>query len=78
VDFGDGKSHPVTGAAAYDAISLKTVNDSTIWGLRTKAGKVVQTLVLEVSADGKSHTSTITGVTADGRALNDMVVYDKQ
>jgi hypothetical protein len=44
VDFDDGKSHPVTGVPAYDAISLKTVNDSTIWVLRIKAGKVVQTI----------------------------------
>jgi hypothetical protein len=41
----DGKSYPITGNPDYDAVSFKQVNDPTAWLIRTKAGKVVQTLV---------------------------------
>jgi hypothetical protein len=41
VIYDDGKSYPVTGVTAYDAVSYKRVNDSTWWSVRTKAGKVV-------------------------------------
>jgi hypothetical protein len=74
----DGKSYPVTGVPGYDATSAKIVNDSTLWTIRTKAGKVVQTLINVVSADGKTLTFTATGVTADGRQLNNVVVMEKQ
>src|ERR1700676_3573059 len=39
----DGKSCPVTGVPGYDAASAKIVNGSTLWTIRTKAEKLVQT-----------------------------------
>jgi ketosteroid isomerase-like protein len=45
---------------AYDASADKVVDNSTVWILRTKGGKVVQTLIAVVSADGKTNTITIT------------------
>jgi hypothetical protein len=74
----DGKSYPVTGNNAYDAESFKVVNDSTAWTIRTKAGKVVQTLTAVVSADGKTSTTTITGVNANGQPIYNVTVRDKQ
>jgi hypothetical protein len=75
----DGKSYPVTGnAAAFDAEAFRTVNDSTAWVIRTKAGKVVTTIVAEMSADGKSFTDTITGVNADGQPFYIVAVREKQ
>jgi hypothetical protein len=74
----DGKFHPVKGVSAYDASSFKIVNDSTTWCIRTKAGKVVQTLIIEVSADNKTLTVAIAGVTANGRYINNVNVSDKQ
>ena len=76
--FNDGKSHPVTGVPAYDAASDKEVNDSTAWVIRKKAGKVVQTLISETSADGKTWTRTTVGVTPNGQQLYNVAVYDKQ
>ena len=76
--FNDGKFHPAPGVPAYDAQAYKAVNDSAGWVIRTKAGKVVQTLIGELSADGKTQTITTAGVTADGRQINDFSVYDKQ
>ena len=78
VIFDDGKFHPTTGTPAWDAGSVKTVNDFTIWSLRTKAGKVVQTVIITVSPDGKSHTIATTGVDATGQQINNISVYDKQ
>jgi hypothetical protein len=78
VIFDDGKSHPTTGVPGYDASSIKTVNDFTIWDLRTKAGKVVQTLIVTISPDGKTHTIATTGVDATGQQINNVAVYDKQ
>jgi hypothetical protein len=78
VIFDDGKSHSVTGATAFDAASIKSVNDFTIWDLRTKAGKVVQTVVITISSDGKSHTTSTTGVNATGQQINNIGFYEKQ
>jgi hypothetical protein len=77
INFDDGKFHPV-GAPLYDAQADKVVNDSTAWIIRTKAGKVVQTLISEVSADGKTWTVTTAGVTPDGQQINNVLVRDKQ
>jgi hypothetical protein len=81
-DFGaisfDGKSYPVTGAPAYDASSYKQVNASTFESTRTKAGKVIQTVTIVLSADGKSRTVTTTGVDEKGQQINNVAFYDKQ
>jgi hypothetical protein len=74
----DGRSYPVTGNPDYDAVSFKQVNDPTAWLIRTKAGKVVQTLVSVVSADGKTWTLTTAGVTPNGQQLYNVVVREKQ
>jgi hypothetical protein len=76
--FDDGKFYPVTGVPGYDAQASKVVSESTAWGIRTKAGKVVQTLITELSADGKTWTLTIAGVNANGQPLNDVIVMEKQ
>jgi hypothetical protein len=76
--FDDGKSYPVTGNPAFDGQSFKRVNESTWWGIRTKAGKVVQTIILAVSADGKTETATNRGVNANGQQFYNVGVYDKQ
>jgi hypothetical protein len=44
-----------------------------VWAIRT--GKVVETLISELSPDG---TLTTTGVTPNGQPLNNVVVREKQ
>jgi hypothetical protein len=61
-----------------DAQASTAVNDSTAWVIRTKAGKVVQTLIGEYSADFKTWTITTAGVTPNGQQLYNVAVYDKQ
>ena len=77
INFDDGKFHSVRGPL-YDAQADKVVNDSTAWIIRTKAGKVVQTLISEVSADGKTWTVTTAGATPDGQQINNVLVREKQ
>ena len=74
----DAKSYPYTGNLAYDARSYKQVNASTFEVTRTKAGKVVQTLTIVLSVDGKSGTATTTGVDEKGQQINNVTVFDKQ
>jgi hypothetical protein len=74
----DGKPYPVMGVAAFDSEAFKTVNDSTVWIIRTKDGKIVSTVVSVMSADGKSYTDTIAGVNANGQQFNVVAVREKQ
>jgi hypothetical protein len=74
----DGEPYPVVGVAAFDAEAIKTVNDSTIWIIRTKDGKIVQTIVSVISADGKSLTDTGAGVNANGQPFYTVAVREKQ
>jgi hypothetical protein len=62
-----GKFHvqPWTAANTYEVI-------------RKKAGKVVQTSTNVVSKDGKTMTITTKGHNADGQAITNVSVYDKQ
>jgi hypothetical protein len=76
INFGEGRFHPVR-APLYDAQPDKVVNDSTAWITRTKAGKVVQTLISEASADGKTWIVTTAGVAPDGQQI-DNVLREKQ
>ena len=76
--FSDGKSYPITGSPAFDAASYKQVNASTSESTRTKAGRVVQTTTLVLSADGKSFTFTATGVDEKGQQINNVSVWEKQ
>jgi hypothetical protein len=78
MDFDDGQPHPVMGVPAYDAQSDKVINDHTTWVIRTKAGKMVQTLISVVSADGKTWTVTTAGVDTNGQQINNVIVRDKQ
>ena len=75
--FSDGKSYPITGSPAFDAASYKQVNASTSESTRTKAGRVVQTTTLVLSADGKSFTFTATGVDEKGQQINNVSVWEK-
>jgi hypothetical protein len=74
----DGKDHPLTGSAIADTVSLKRVDARTTDRTDKKGGKVVQTLRRVVSKDGKTMTVTTKGTNAQGQAVNNVVVFDKQ
>ena len=74
----DGKDYPLTGSAVADTVSLKRIDARTTDRTDKKGGKVVQTLKRVVSEDGKTMTVTVKGMTAQGQAVNNVVVFDKR
>jgi hypothetical protein len=74
----DGKDVVLTGSATSDHVSLKRINATTVERTDKKAGKVVQTITRVVSADGKTMTITTKGTNAQGQAVHNVGVYDKQ
>jgi hypothetical protein len=74
----DGKDYPVTGDPNTDTRSLKRVDDHTLGLTGKKAGKVVTTGLIVVSADGKTRTVSTSGTDSMGRMMKSTAVYDKQ
>jgi hypothetical protein len=75
----DGTSHPQPGGGnGFDADADGRVDAHTVIRSRTKAGKLVATQTGTVSPDDKTLTITTTGPDANGRAVNNIAVYDKQ
>ena len=74
----DGKDYPVTGDPVYDSRSYTVVDANTTNITVKKAGKVVGTGKIVVSADGKSRTLTTHSDDPKMTAFNNTAVYDKQ
>jgi hypothetical protein len=74
----DGKDYPVTGLPYGDTVSVKRIDTSTVESTIKNAGEVVMTVRSTVSKDGKRRTSVFKGKDAQGRDVNNVVVYDKQ
>jgi len=74
----DGKDYPVTGLSYGDTVTVKRIDANTIQTTIKKGGQVMMTVTSKVSADGKTRTSTFKGKDAQGRAVNNVVMYDKQ
>ena len=75
-----GKDYPVTGIAYADAdaVSVKRIDADTIEATMKKGGQVTMTVTTKVSKDGKTRTSTFKGKDAEGHAVHNVVVSDKQ
>ena len=74
----DGKDYPLTGSPAADTVTLRRIDARTTERVNKKGGKVVTTERREVAADGRRYTTVVTGTTADGKAINHHMVFDKQ
>ena len=74
----DGKDYPLTGSQTADTVSLKRIDARTTDRTDKKGGKVAQTLRRVVSQDGKTMTVTVKGTNAQGQAVNNIVVFQKQ
>jgi hypothetical protein len=74
----DGKSYPMTGAADYDALSLKRVNGSTVNSTMLKSGQPVGTTVRTTSMHGKVMTLASKVKDASGKSYEMTLVFDKQ
>lgn len=74
----DGKDYPATGIGDADTMSAKRLPGGGIETQQKKGGKVMGTITSVVSKDGKTRTSTWKGKGAQGRDINNVVVFDKQ
>ena len=74
----DGKDYPLTGSQLANTVSVKRINARTTERIDKKDGKVAQTLRRVVSQDGKTMTVTVKGTNAQGQAVNNVIVFDKQ
>ena len=74
----DGKEVPVTGNPMYDTATSTQASPTSGETVYKKAGKVVVTSKLALSADGKTMTLTSTGTDAKGQAIHNVSVYTKQ
>jgi polyphosphate kinase 2 (PPK2 family) len=74
----DGKDYPVTGDSTSDTRSVKKIDDHTLSFTVKKAGKVLFTGSIVLSADGKTRTVTTEGTDAAGKKITATAVYDKQ
>ena len=74
----DGKDTPISGDPDRDSVAIKKIDDYTLEVVNKKAGKVTTTMKLVVAKDGKSRTNTVTGKTATGADINNILFFDKK
>jgi hypothetical protein len=74
----DGKDVPVVGSPNGDTAARTRVNATATTLVNKQGGKILSTLTLVVSADGKTLTITTTGQDAKGQKIDSVTVYDKQ
>ena len=69
----DGKPSP-----SQDAITWKKIDDYAYENVAMLKGKALTTTRVVISRDGKTRTNTVTGQDAQGRTINNVVVYERQ
>jgi hypothetical protein len=74
----DGKDYPLTGSQNADKVSLKRIDARTTERTDKKGDKVVLTATRVVSKDGKTMTVTVKGTNAQGQAVDNVAVWEKQ
>jgi hypothetical protein len=74
----DGKDYPYTGSQNVDTLSLKRIDARTIERTNKKGDKVVSTSTQVISQDGKTVTVTTKGTNAQGQAVDNVTVWEKQ
>ena|ERR1700722_15478591 len=73
-----GPDAPVMGIPYADTVALRRVTPKSVEVTMKKGGKVTMTVHVVVASDGKSRTVTYSGKNENGKAVHDVVVYDKQ
>ena len=74
----DGKDYPMTGSQNADTVSFKRIDARTMERTDKKGEKVVTTSTRVVSEDGKTMTVTTKGTNAQGQAVDNVSVWEKQ
>lgn len=75
----DGKDNPVAGAQAPGTTTaFKKIDARTFETMGKVNGKPTTITRVTISADGKTLTAAVTGTNAQGQAVNNVIVADKQ
>lgn len=74
----DGKDCAITGAAAFDTLSLTKVNGTTVKSKLKKDGAIVGHSTRTISGKGKVLTLSTALKTDKGGTTHDVAVFDKQ
>jgi hypothetical protein len=74
----DGQDVPYKGGIAADTVALSRIDDHTFVVVYKMRGKVVFESRNTFTPDGKTRTVTQTGADAQGRAINNRMVYERQ
>jgi hypothetical protein len=74
----DGKPYPMSGNPNVDTISVQRISARETRTTEMRGSKIVGQLTSTISADGKTRTSRVTLMTADGRTEHNVTVYDRQ
>jgi hypothetical protein len=74
----DGKDYPVTGDPTSDTRSYTKVDDRILGFNISKAGKLVTSGRIALSADGKTRTVTMSGEDGKGHTVSSTELYEKQ
>ena len=73
----DGKDYPIKGNPNADTQAFTKIDDHSYQVVSKKAGKVTLTAKVVYSPDGKTRTTTQTGTDAQGKTVNNTIVYEK-
>jgi hypothetical protein len=74
----DGSDYPTTGNPDADTISVKRIDAHNAKSVMKKNGKVVQTVMRNVSKDGNTLTMKTQGTNAKGEKIDNVLVFEKQ
>src|SRR5262245_10501623 len=78
----DGKENPRTetgaGAVPGQTVSLTRIDDHTAERIAYLKGKKLTIERWDISSDGRTRTVTQSGAGADGKPVNNVLVYEKQ
>jgi hypothetical protein len=73
----DGAEHTVDPAQALTRI-YRWIDERKFEGVNHVRGEETTMVEYALAADGRSYTSTTTGITAQGQLVHNVVVYEKQ
>ena len=74
----DGKDYPLTGSQNSDKVALKRIDARTTERIYKKGETIMVTYTQVVSQDGKTMTVTGKGTNAQGQAVDNVQVWEKQ
>jgi|CXWL01.1.fsa_nt_gi hypothetical protein len=74
----DGKPVELKGAPVPTMRAFSRVDDRTYQFVDRVNGKVTTTTRVTIAADGKTRTNVATGTNAEGKPVNNTVVWDRQ